>query len=169
MTTLGDDMFGQYGGRVPSDPQSVARDAIQRYGSGRAAARAMGIDEKTIRRWKNGETAKSEHVEKYAQEARRSYADRKEGPIVIKFRYAKRTRDLKFGAGGKSLRAGAEREIREAYIRGDKEGMARAFVGGVDDPWYRRMMRQAYDAELEGETGEAGEDSGAVGAYVSAN
>lgn len=166
MSSLGDFLFREYGGNVPSDPRAVAFDAIQRYGSGRAAARELGVDEKTIRRWKTGETRGSEHVERYAQEARRSYAETRQGPVKVQFRYAGRTRNLQFGGSGKRMKSGAEAAVAEAYVRGDQEGMAKAFIGGVDDSWYRRMMAQAYAAEMEGAPGEAGEDSGSVGVFV---
>lgn len=171
MSSLADHLWKQYGGNVPSDPQTVARDAIQRYGSGRAAARELGIDEKTIRRWKNGETRESPHVERYAQEARRSYADRKSGPVQVAFRFAKRNRDLRFqeGAGEKGLRSGTEDRIAEAYVAGDREGMAQAFIDGLPGNWYGREIRKAYLAEVEeGAPGEAGEDSGSVGAFPAA-
>jgi flagellar biosynthesis/type III secretory pathway protein FliH len=165
MSALGDHLFNQYGGDVPSDPQSVAREAIQRYGSGRAAARAMGIDEKTIRRWKNGETRQSERAERFAKDERRAYADRKQGPVEIKFKYAKRERALKFGDGAKQgLKSGAEQRIAEAYVRGDKEAMAKAFVDGVSDAQYRKMFTRAYEAGLD--VSEAGEDSDLPGAFV---
>src|SRR5688572_394384 len=117
MSSLGDHLWKQVGGDVPSDPRSVAREAIQQYGSGRAAARELGVDEKTIRRWKAGETMRSEHVVKFATEARKGYADARTGPIQVSFKYAKRERDLKFGPGGKqALQPGAVEAIEAAYV-----------------------------------------------------
>lgn len=170
MTALGDELWRQYGGDVPADPRSVARDAIQRHGSGRAAARALGVDEKTIRRWKAGETRHSDNVDRFAREARQAKAETHSGHVDLTFRHAKRDRKLSFGtgAGGKrGLKPHALDAMKDAYVRGDKEGMASAFVKGVDDPWYRRMFARAEAADGEGMPGaEPGEDSDAVGVFL---
>lgn len=165
MSTLADSFWAQFGGDG-GDPQSVARAAIERYGSGRAAGRALGVDEKTIRRWKNGETARSEHVNRIAREARQQNADRATGPVEVKFRYAKRDRAVKFGDGGRQkLRPGTTDRMKDAYVRGDREGMAKAFIDGVDDGWYRRQFRTAMEAEEEGIMGD-GEDTSSPGSFV---
>jgi hypothetical protein len=168
VSTLGDKLWRDYGGDVPTDPQVVARDAIQRYGSGRAAARALGVDEAQIRRWRDGKVHNSPNVARIAQEARRSNADGRQGPIDLTIRHAKRTRRLEFGAGqGKrGLKPGAEQRIADAYVRGDRKAMADAFVAGVADPWYSRQFKAWLKAEEAGISGDAGEDSGAVGVFI---
>lgn len=170
MSSLGDYLFKRYGGHVPTNPQEVAFDAIQRFGSGRAAARELGVDEKTIRRWKSGQTQQSETVEKYAREVRQSTVEKRTGPVSIEFRHARRDRTLAFreGGGERGLKAGTEAAIAQAYVSGDREGMARAFLDGLPRNWYGRELRRAYVAELEGAPGEAGEDSDAVGLFPAA-
>lgn len=165
MSSLGDYLHKQYGGDVPINPEQVAREAIQRWGSGRAAARELGVDEKTIRRWKSGETMRSEHADRYSRQAREQLAERKPGAVEVTFKYSGRTRTLKFGEGGKRLRAGAAEAIKSAYVSGDKEGMAKALISGIDDAWYSRELKRAYVAEMQGAPGTAGEDSGSTGAF----
>jgi hypothetical protein len=171
MSTLGDRLWAQYGGdAIPTTPQQWARDAIQRYGSGRAAGRALGVDEKTIRRWKNGETRHSDNVERLAEHAREEKAASRQGPLEVKFRYAGRDRDLKVGGGERQrLTAGAQARIDRAYARGDKEAMASAFVQGVTDPFYRRKLREAHGLDLAGAAGEgdAGVGSSSPAVFVS--
>lgn len=167
MSTLGDSLWQQYGGDVPADPRSVAHDAIQRYGSGRAAARALGVDEKTIRRWKTGQTHHSDNVDRLAREARRANVDTHGASAEVRMRLAGRDRRLNFGtgAGGKrGLKAGAGDRIANAYVRGDKEGMAKALVGGVQDPFYAKALKRAYDAEGTG--AESPEDSTQPGVFL---
>lgn len=168
MSSLGDRMWKEYGGDPIPNLQAFAVEKIREHGSGRAAARAMGIDEKTVRRWKSGETRGSERFDQAVKEARAANAERKTGPTEVVFKYAKRARALKFeeGRGAKGLKPGTEARVRDAYVRGDREGMAQAFLGGVQDPWYRRMMWQAYAADLDGAPGEAGETSDAVGVFA---
>lgn len=168
VSTLGDSLWQQFGGDVPAVPQAVARDAIQLYGSGRAAARALGVDEKTIRRWKNGETSHSDNVDRLAREARKSRAGDHRGPVEVKFKHANRDRNLTFGAGqgGRGLKGGADADIAQAYIDGDREGMAQALIRNVTDPWYKKQLGLAYVAELGGTPGDAGEKSDAVGMFL---
>lgn len=169
MTTLGDRLYAQFGGDVPSTPQQLAQDAIRRYGSGRAAARELGVDEKTIRRWKNGETRHSENVDRWAREARRGQAERHRGdPIEVKFRFAGRERTLRVGGGERQkLAPGAEKRIEDAYVAGDREAMASEFVGGVADPFYRGKLREAYRYDLAGvETVDAGEGSSSPAVFT---
>lgn len=165
MSTLGDRLFAQFGGDVPADPQAVAQRLVQQHGSGRAAARYIGRDEKTIRRWLKGETRHSDRVEEFAKDARAEKVENHTGPVELKFRYAKRDRDLKFGPGqgSRQLMPGTVPTIKEAYIKGDKEAMAEAFINGIDDPFYQSRIEQAHEAELVGAPGTAGEDSGQVG------
>jgi hypothetical protein len=165
MSALGDSLWKQLGGDVPADPRSVARDAIQRHGSGRAAARALGVDEKTIRRWKAGITKHSDNVDRFAADARARKASQHGGEVQVNLRHAKRDRKLRFaeGAGLKGLTPGTTDAVRDAYVRGDKEGMARELIDGLPSGFYKETIRDAYDAELAGQPGDAGEVSGAVG------
>lgn len=163
MSALGDSLWRQFGGDVPATPQNVARDAIQRYGSGRAAGRALGVDEKTIRRWKSGETRSSDNVTRLAQEARKGKADSRTGPIDVAFKHARRERKASFGAGGRqSLTPGTEGRMRDAYVAGDRERMAAEFAAGVRDHFYGPLIREAYLYDLAGMEGDAGETSDAV-------
>lgn len=161
MTALGDHLWKQFGGDVPATLQGMAQAARDQYGSNRAAARGLGVDERTVRRWLSGEVQTSRQADRVAGELRSARADRHEGPINVRFKFDKRERSLNFGSGGKALKAGAEKAVREAYEKGDKEGMARAFIKGIDDSWYREQFEDAYGA-----VDAKGEDSDAVGAFV---
>ena len=139
--SLGDELWRQFGGDVPATAEQVARDAIQRYGSGRAAARALGVDEAQIRRWRDGKVKHSPNVHRIAQEARRTAAEGREGqPVAIRFRHAARSRTATFRPS--QLVPGTEARVRDAYVRGDRDGMKDAFLAGVRDPWYRRNFRE---------------------------
>lgn len=173
MSGLGDKLWRDYGGdNVPRDAQTLARDAIQRYGSGRAAGRALGVDEAQIRRWRDGKVANSPNVERMVRDMREQMATARSGdPIDLKFRHARRTRNLTFGeagaAGKRGLRPGTEAAIAAAFARGDRRGMASAFIGGVQDAWYRKQLKLATEADDLGRSGDGvGEDSDAVGVVI---
>lgn len=167
MSMLGDSLWSQYGGNLPANPQQVAQQAIARYGSGRAAARALGVDEAQIRRWKAGNVRNSPNVARIVREARRSAVENLSGPVVVKFKFAGRDRNLAMGEGQghRGLTDGTDDRIAEAFIDGDRERMAKALVDGVSDPFYRKQLSLAYVAELMGAPGDAGEKSDAVGAF----
>jgi hypothetical protein len=167
--SLSRQVFEAFGGQPVADLQAFAREEIQRHGSGRAAARALGVDEKTVRRWKNGETRASERFDQATRQARAENAQRVGSSVSVEFRYAKRTRPLTFeeGKGVKGLKPGTVDKMKDAYVRGDADGMAQAFVRGVTDGWYGDEMRRAYAVETgeEGEDKTPGEDSDAVGSF----
>ena len=153
MGRLGEHLYQQFGGDVPATPQEVARAAIGQYGSGRAAGRALGVDEKTIRRWKNGETVRSGNVERIARDTRATKADAHTGPIGVRFKQGNRDRTLTFGngAGGqRGLKPGAADRVKDAYVAGDKDRMAAEFAMGVDDAWYRMAFLRGLEAEEAG-------------------
>ena len=73
-----------------------------------------------------------------------------------------RTIHYREGSGNpaRSLAPGTGRKIVEAFLRGDDKGAARAFVGGVQDDWYRERFENG-DDDLRGEEFDAA-DPGSI-------
>jgi hypothetical protein len=154
MTALGDSLWDQYGGgNVPVDPAAFARSAIQRYGSGRAAGRALGVDEAQIRRWRDGKATKPIKLPQAREHARADQAAKHTGPVKVEFRQGGRDRTVEFGPGARQdLAPGTKAAIGEAYAKGDREAMAAALVSGiVDERFYGPQLRKAYRIERQEE------------------
>lgn len=152
MSKLARILAAQFGGEVPTDLGSAARELRDRFGSGRAVARELGVDEKTVRRWLSGETRSSARQEQVIrtvreQRARGAGVDK---PVTVKLRYDGRDRKVAV-TDGSGLHAGTAQSMREAYARGDQEGLARAFIDGVKDRWYHDRFEEAYEDDLRGE------------------
>lgn len=118
----------------------------QKHGSVRAAARAAGIPPTSFRRMLQTGRAKEANTGKVVQSVR---AERLASDIptdqslVIKAKDRQggvRGRERKLTAEKLQLRAGTMDKVREAYLRGDDVGAAKALLAGIGNKWYRDWL-----------------------------
>lgn len=154
MTDLGDfmdKMLRPSGGGEPPSVREVAREHLARYGSGRKAAKAWGVNESVFRRLVSGKTQspKASTVAKaYRTEREHSARRITLGDIQIPVTERRPSRS-KGGAGRhRELTAGklritdpaAAERIRAAYIEGGKEAAARQLLREINEPHYRKWL-----------------------------
>jgi hypothetical protein len=79
----------------------------------------------------------------------------------VQYQYDGRTRTPRFGGPNpQQLAPGTLDAMKSAYVAGDDEGVAHAFVEGVIDPWYHEQFEGAY-AEDDVADGSGSDSSGA--------
>lgn len=155
MTSLGDAVERMVtGGRGTSEPVSL-RQALQdlrdRYGSNRAAARELGVNESVFRRAFNGQTASPGGglrgaVDREARERAVKGGGLRNGDIRITItdrapgRGGRVRRDRDIGAANMRMGPGAGGRIQDAYVSGGKEAGARQFIAEVGDPHYQKWL-----------------------------
>lgn len=138
---------GGAGGGVPL--RQSLQDLRARYGSNRAAAKALGINESIFRRAINGQTqspgsglrgavdreARARASEGFTRDrVRLTITDRAPG------RGGRVRRDREIGPQNMKLAPGAEGKIRDAYVAGGAGAAARAFIASVGDAHYRQWL-----------------------------
>lgn len=154
MSSLGDKLEGilrpAHRGPAPS-VRDLARAAVAEAGSQRAAARAWGVDEKTIRRILKGEVhhprpSTMEKVDAWE----RPRGTRRIGLNDLTLTVMERRPARRAGGGGRerTLRAGnlgitdpaAADRIRQAYVVGGKEAAAAQLLNEITVPHYRTFL-----------------------------
>jgi hypothetical protein len=178
MTDLGDfmdKMLRSGGGGEPPSVREVAQEHLARYGSGRKAAKAWGVNESVFRRLVSGKTQspKASTVGK-AFRAEREHSARRItlGDITLPVRERRpsrakgtdrKTRGLTANKLGISDPAAAER-IRAAYIAGGKEDAARQLLKEINVPHYRKWLTpDSMRPRAGGPAGAAGDGGGGAG------
>lgn len=140
MSQLGEFFAAQYGGtRV--DLHVLMAEIQAQAGSGRKAAKLVGVGEATWRRWRSGGTQpKPENLAKVGSAVRAVRADAKPfNPAAFRIETrSKDQRDRKLTGPQLRLDATDARRIDRAYVAGGGEAAAAAFVAAVrvrDDWW----------------------------------
>ncbi len=157
------------GGRaIPADFRAQLAELKARYGTVTATAKALGMDRRTLQRYETGairtpRPATLEHIEQATRQARVDQAAVATNQLVVEWKYDSRTRKLT--TTNLDLRPGTLESMKRAYVRDDQEGIARAFIDGVGEPWYHQMLDDSYDTDVRGEEA-SGEGSDAVGAFA---
>lgn len=177
MSDLGDILAQRIAaaGTVPTSARQQAEELVQHFGSGRKAAKALGVNESTLRRIRSGKTGmpKSSTAQAIVQTLRTTRVDteRVKAGLPVGFKFDGRPRNLNFHerqpAGNpatNTLKPGTVDRMAAAYGRGDTDGIAQAFIDGVDDGWYQDRFEDAHGDMAEGTAG-AGEGSDSVGAF----
>jgi uncharacterized membrane protein YgcG len=154
MTDLGDFMdkiLRPSGGGEPPSVREVAQEHLARYGSGRKAAKAWGVNESVFRRLVSGKTQSpkaSTVARAYRTEREHSARRITNGDILIPVTERRpsrakgtdrKTRGLTAAKLGITDPAAAER-IRSAYIAGGPESAAAALLREINVPHYRKWL-----------------------------
>lgn len=149
---------------LKADPSPLSfGDALrylrQREGSGRAAARALGVSESSIRRWDKGTTPKPGTQQKVLETVRRLRSRPSTMgdagvmlPVVSQDRKrGRRERDV--SGQQLKLQPGTLKQAHEIWLKtGNADQAAAAFVKGIGDPWYRTQLAKGL-TESRAETG----------------
>lgn len=119
----------------------------QRYGSGRAAARQLGVSESSLRRWNSGTTPRPATRDKVLSTVRelRSRPSRMGDagvilPVVSQDRKrGRRERDV--SGRQLQLRPGTLQAAHETWIAtGNADKALEVFIGGIGESWYRAQL-----------------------------
>lgn len=134
----------------------------QREGSGRAAARRLGVSESSLRRWGKGTTPKAATQDKVLRTVRelrsRPSTMGDAGvmlPVVSQDRKrGRRERDV--SGQQLKLQPGTLKRAHDVWVKtGDADAAAAAFVAGIGDPWYRAQIGKGINRS-QAETGGGG-------------
>lgn len=110
-------------------------------GSGRKAAKLVGVGETTWRRWRSGDTTpKPENFTKLDWAFRGVRVDNAGplNPATVKIKTTdKNDPNRHRTVNGNQLRLGPLDRVADAYRAGDPERAARAFLGAIRESWYR--------------------------------
>lgn len=119
----------------------------QRHGSGRAAARAIGVSEGTLRRWAAGTNPKPDSQRKVIESARasrmRPTTMGDAGVLVKVIRSERRRTRGEDAVSGRQLQlqSGTLAAMKQTWITtGDSDQVLKIFLGGIGDEWYRREL-----------------------------
>lgn len=135
-------------GQEPTEaqrPAELVAKLKEQHGSVRAAGRALGIPESTLRRWGKGNAPSSRSISRVETAARSLHLrsiDPDKFRFVVKDRPDRdgRERVRELSAQQLQLRPGTLERMRDAHLRGDHEAAAKAFLGGVGNDWYRQWL-----------------------------
>ncbi len=154
MTSLGDAVERMVTGGRSSEPVSLRQslqDLRDRYGSNRAAARELGVNESVFRRAINGQTASPGGglrgaVERETRERNVKAGGLRDGDIRLTItdrapgRGGRVRRDRDIGAANMRMAPGAGARIQGAYVAGGAEAGARQLLNEVKDPHYGKWL-----------------------------
>lgn len=159
---------------LKADPSPMTfGDAVlylrQREGSGRAAARRLGVSESSLRRWGKGTTPKASTRQKVLETARRlrsrpsAMGDAGVMLPVISQDRKRGSRERDVSGQQLKLRPGTLAKAHETWLRtGDADKAAGVFVRGIGDPWYRAQLAKGLN-KSQAETGGGSSGSSATG------
>lgn len=153
MSILGDKVASAMEPQLPSGLRAQMAALKEKLGSVTAAAKAAGMDRRTWQRIESGKTRspKASTGSGVVRELRRALLG---GPAEVKVGWKQpgRNRTTTFTErsgsgrpGSTSLKPGTGDAVAAKLAQGDKEGAARAFLNGIEDPWYADMMDLAYE------------------------
>lgn len=139
--------FGDDGKK--SFQQTVAEVRAQ-HPSNRATARALGVDEKTVRRWLKGETVapkgpNNERVRTSAREARVQARQLRPKDVVVKVKDRQDGRERTLNGEKLKVSQATVDRMGTAYARGDDAEAGRIFLAGVGDDFYHDWLN--YDVD----------------------
>lgn len=132
---------------------------VAQEGSGRAAARRLGVAESTVRRWRHGGKPKQANLSAFEQVTRQLRAKAfTNADIKLHTREESdranlgRPREREISARQLGMDAGAAARIRDAYVSGGAEAAAAAFRDEVKVPFYRAYLRDPDADNIHGAT-----------------
>lgn len=145
MSELGDRLEKWLTGRS-GDPYTLrdwARDMVSRHGSGRGAARAIGVPESTLRGWAKGSQPRGARAER-ANSLIRESSSRKvqdgDFSMTVDYRKTRQGKSQTLTPRNLKWNPGAAERIRSAYVKGGKEAAALQLLKETNDRVYRRML-----------------------------
>jgi len=154
----------------PMDFRDAIRYTRQKEGSGRAAAKRLGVPESTLRGWTKDRTPKIGTQQRILEAVRgmRSHPSRLgDAGVVLPVvsRDAKRgRRERDVFANQLKLKAGTLAAAHRVWVKtGDADAAARVFVDGIGDPWYRAQLAKGLNESAGGGGGGAGGGGGGGG------
>jgi len=137
-------------GEPPGAGQATTHERLVAFeadvGSGRAAARRIGIAESTWRGWKKGASPRGANREKYQRAERdaRAAATLDLQKIRVDFVQKERKRpDRARSLDARQLRIAdpaAGQRIRDAYVAGGAAAAGKALIAEIKDPWYAEQL-----------------------------
>ena len=147
------------GSTAPPGFRDALREFVSEAGSGRRAARQLGVAESTLRRWRDGAAPRPAMRDRFEQAARSMYArDLKAGQVKIRSeergdRGRRREREIT----GKNLRLddAAAGRVRDAYVTGGREAAAKQLVKETPVSFYKTYLAAGLGGEGEDYEGNA--------------
>ena len=131
----------------------------QREGSGRAAARRLGVSESSLRRWDKGTKPKAATQQKVLETVRRlrsrpsAMGDAGVMLPVVSQDRKRGSRERDVSGQQLKLRPGTLARSHEIWLRtGDSDKAASAFMRGIGDPWYKAQLAKGFN-KSQAETG----------------
>lgn len=131
----------------------------QREGSGRAAARRLGVSESSLRRWGKGTKPKPATQQKVLETVRRlrsrpsTMGDAGVMLPVVSQDRRRGSRERDVSGQQLKLRPGTLKRAHEEWLRtGNADAAAAVFVKGIGDPWYRAQLAKGLN-QSQAETG----------------
>jgi hypothetical protein len=131
----------------PTTIPDLVRAINHHHGGGRAAARSLGIPETTWRNWGHGRRIPSgSRADLVTAGWRRMALDPGrpgDDAVVLKVqqRDGNKVRSRTIGAGRLRLAPGTMDKAAAVYVQtGDPDKVARTFLAGVCDAWYKAML-----------------------------
>jgi hypothetical protein len=147
------------GGRalVPPTFGELLRAMIADEGSNRAAARAIGVSESTVRRWLRGTTPRQTTRLRFDAADRRHRARdlRDEDIRLTVFRQERRRdrRSSEINHRQLGMAPGAGARIADAYVSGGADQAAAQFLAEVQTQWYHDRMEEWAEDTDQGDYG----------------
>lgn len=124
-------------------------------GSGRAAARALGVSASTVRRWLAGGSPSAAYADRFDRAARamRSRTITNDQVLIRTRERDSRgrggTRDRELRAKNLGLSEGAAERVRDAYVAGGAEAAAKRLVEETNTRFYRTMLAGSLDPDTD--------------------
>lgn len=154
-----DELYRAFTGRtrdVQETPTDMLLEIFTEIGSGRATARYVGVAPSTLAGWLHGRHPRPASAAKIVA-ASRQFRMRDNQPtentVVINTRDRNDGRPRTLTTDNLRLLPGTIERAREAYLRGDDVGAARAFLAGIGEPWYRQWLTPGSEAAHTGVPG----------------
>lgn len=126
------------------DFREALREYVAEAGSGRRAAKRLGVAESTLRRWRDGATPRPAMRAAFEGAARAMYArNLTAGQVVIRAtEQGERGRRREREITGKNLRIddAAAGRVRDAYVSGGREAAAKQLVKETPVSFYKTYL-----------------------------
>lgn len=140
----------------------------QREGSGRAAARRLGVSESSLRRWARGTKPKAATQQKVLETTRRlrsrpsSMGDAGVMLPVVSQDRRRGSRERDVSGRQLKLAPGTLQRAHEKWLStGNSDAAAAVFIEGVGDPWYRAQLAKGFNKSVAETGGSSGSSASA--------
>lgn len=153
MSALGDYLADAlFRGDEPRSFSEMVTELVQRRGVS-GAAKDIGVHRRTLQRWRAGsirspKAATQERVTKASRASRLKSTTPTDSNVTLKTtERSGRRRNLKLGEKGLITPGTMDRVKQVGVDTGNKEAMARAFIGGVTDDFYSHYLSEGLEHE----------------------